>query len=215
MNKRISFSLIILSLCFSLGIPTFAQVDSRNRTVRTVISDGLAQLPAKSVKKYDEVVAEMSATGQSGVEILADMLKPAATNQNATVEYAIDAIASYATKTDNAEIKKGIHDGLLAGLNRCSDNANRAFLLSQLNKLVLQSDADAYIALLSDPYLRQTAVAGLAKMPGADAKITDYIASAQPDADLAYIAYCRELKDAESTLIKWADSGDQDVKTSA
>lgn len=215
MNKRISLSSILVALCLCLGTPAFAQVDARNRTVQTVISDGLAQLPAKSVKKYDEVVAEMAATGQPGVEILADMLKPAATNQNATVEYAIDAIASYATKTDNADVKKGVHDGLMAGMSRCKDEANRAFLLTQLNKLVLPSDVDAYIALLPDSYLRQTAVAGLAKMPGVDAKVAEYIVASQPDADLAYLAYCRNLKEVEPTLIDWAASGNKEVKTAA
>lgn len=205
--------MILVGLCLGLWIPAFAQVDSRNRTVQTVISDGLAQLPAKSVKKYDEVVAEMAATGQAGVERLADMLKPAATNRNATVEYAIDAIASYATKTDNADVRKGVHDGLLAGLSRCTDDANRAFLLTQLNKLAIPSDADVYIKLLSDPYLRDTAVAGLAKMPGADAKVAEYIMVSEPDADLAYLAYCRWLEDVEPALVGWAASGGTEVKT--
>lgn len=214
MKKSISLS-IILTLCLCLGLPAFAQLDSRNRTVETVISDGLAQLPTKSTKKYDQVISEMAATGQPGVEILADMLKPASTNQNATVEYAIDAIASYATLTDNPEIKKGVHDGLVAGLNRCTDDANRAFLLTQLNKLSVPSDVDLYTGLLNDPYLRQTAVAGLAKMEGADDKIAEYIVSSQPDSDLAYLAYCLNLKNTEPTLIEWANVGNQDVKTSA
>lgn len=214
MKKLFSFS-IILTLCFCLGSPAFAQLDSRNRTVQTVISDGLAQLPTKSTKKYDQVISELAGTGQQGVEILADMLKPAATNQNATVEYAIDGIASYATLSDNPELKKGVHDGLVAGLNSCTDDANEAFLLTQLNKLVLPSDLDLYLGLLNDPYLRQTAVAGLAQIKDVDDKIAEFIASSQPDADLAYIAYCQNLKGAEPTLIEWANIGNPEVKTAA
>lgn len=211
MNKR-SLSFILLSLFLCVGFSSFAQLDSRNRTAETVITDGLAQLPAKTQAVYNEVIGEMAATGQKGIEMLAGMLKPADKNQNALFEYAIDAVVSYATHADNADLQQNIHDGLVAGLKKCSDDANRAFLMTQLNKLARKGDAELYASYLSDPYLRHYAISGLALVPDDEEMVAEIINNAAaPDADLAYVAYFKKLKGVEPTLIKWTESTDPEV----
>lgn len=211
MNKR-SLSFILLSLFLCVGFSSFAQLDSRNRTAETVITDGLAQLPAKTQAVYNEVIGEMAATGQKGIEMLAGMLKPADKNQNALFEYAIDAVVSYATHADNVDLQQNIHDGLVAGLKKCSDDANRAFLMTQLNKLARKGDAELYASYLSDPYLRHYAISGLALVPDDEEMVAEIINNAAaPDADLAYVAYFKKLKGVEPTLIKWTESTDPEV----
>lgn len=213
MNKR-SLSIILLSLCMMLGFQSFAQLDSRGRTAETIITDGLAQLPAKTPASYNEVIGEMAATGQKGIEMLAGMLKPADTNKNALFEYAIDAIVSYVSREDNAAMQQSIHDGLAAGLKKCGDDANRAFLMTQLAKLARPGDAKFYAAYLNDPYLRHYAINGLALVPGDDAVVEEIInSSAKPDAELAYVAYFKKLKNVEPTLISWTESTDPKVLT--
>ena len=213
MNKR-SLSFILLSLFMCFGLTSFAQLDSRNRTAETVISDGLAQLPAKNQATYNEVISEMAATGQKGVEMLAAMLKPAETNQNALFEYAIDAIVSYATRADNAALQQQIHDGLVAGLKKCTDDPNRAFLMTQLSKLARPGDAQIFASYLNDPYLRNYAINGLALVPGDDEIVAEIINSASaPEAELAYVAYFKKLKGVEPVLIKWTESNDPKVLT--
>ena len=211
MNKRfISSILLLFILCF--GFSSVAQLDSRGRTAETIITDGLAQLPAKNPASYNEVISEMAATGQKGVEMLAGMLKPADKNQNALFEYAIDAIVSYVSRADNAGMQQGIHDGLVAGLKKCGDDANRAFLMTQLGKLARPGDAALYASYLNDPYLRHYAINGLALVPGDDAVVEHVINSADaPDAELAYVAYFKKLKNVEPTLIKWTESTDPKV----
>lgn len=211
MNRR-SLSIILLSLLLSVGFSSFAQLDSRNRTAETIISDGLAQLPAKNQAVYNEVIGEMAATGQKGIEMLAGMLKPADKSQNALFEYAIDAVVSYATHADNAALQQNIHDGLIAGLKNCNDDANRAFLMTQLNKLARKGDAELYASYLSDPYLRHYAISGLALVPGDEDMVAGIINNAAaPDADLAYVAYFKKLKDVEPVLIKWTESTDPEI----
>lgn len=211
MNKR-SLSLILLSLFMCLGFSAFAQLDSRNRTAETVITDGLAQLPAKNQAAYNEVIGEMAATGQKGIEMLAAMLKPAESNQNALFEYAIDAIVSYVTRTDNAVLSQQIHDGLVEGLKKCGDDPNRAFLMTQLAKLARPGDADVFAGYLSDPYLRNYAISGLALVPGDDEMVAKVINSAAaPEAELAYVAYFKKLAGVEPTLIKWTESNDPKI----
>lgn len=211
MNLR-SLSIITLSLCMWSSLSVSAQLDSRNRTPQTVITDGLAQLPAKTAAKYDEVIGEMAATGSNGIEMLAAMLKPAETNQNAVFEYAIDAIVSYVTREDNAALKQAVHDGLVNAAAACTDNANRAFLLTQLSKLALPGDAAVFAQYLDDPYLRHYAIKGLSLVPGDDAVLVDLINSTDtPDAELAYVAYFRKLKGVEGKLIEWTASTDTKV----
>lgn len=203
MNKR-SLSIILLSLFMCVGLSSFAQLDSRNRTPETIIADGLAHLPAGDKAKYNEVVGEMAATGQKGIEMLAGMLKPADKNQNALFEYAIDAIVSYATRNDNAGLQQAIHDGLVSGLKNCGDDPNRAFLMTQLSKLARKGDAEIFASYLTDPYLHHFAISGLSLVPGDEDMLVKIInSSAKPDADLAYVAYFKKLKGVEDTLIKW------------
>ena len=130
MNKRF-ISLILLSFVLGISFSSVAQLDSRGRNAETIITDGLAQLPAKNPASYNEVIGEMAATGQKGIEMLAGMLKPADKNQNALFEYAIDAIVSYVSRADNAAMQQSAHDGLVAGLKKCGDDPNRAFLMTQ------------------------------------------------------------------------------------
>ncbi len=211
MNKR-SLSIILLSLFLCFGFNSFAQLDSRNRTAETIITDGLAQLPAKTPATYNEVIGEMAATGQKGIEMLAGMLKPAETNQNALFEYAIDAIVSYATASDNADLQQQIHDGLVSGLKNCTDDPNRAFLMAQLSKLARPGDAQVFASYLTDPYLRNFAINGLALVPGDDEMVAQIINSAAaPEPELAYVAYFKKLNGVEPTLIKWTESSDPKV----
>lgn len=213
MNKR-SLSIILLSLCMMLGFRSFAQLDSRGRTAETIITDGLAQLPSKNPASYNEVIGEMAATGQKGIEMLAGMLKPAENSKNAIFEYAIDAIVSYVSREDNAALQQAVHDGLVAGLKKCTDDPNRAFLMTQLGKIARTGDAALFASYLNDPYLRHYAINGLSLVPSDDAAVEEIInSSAAPDAGLAYVAYFKKLKGVEPTLIKWASSTDPKVLT--
>lgn len=207
MTNRIFSFIISLGLILSVSLDSFAQVDNRNRTVETIIADGLAQLPANSRDTYEKVIDEMAATGQKGIELLAGMLKPAATNQNAPFEYAIDAIVSRVTMPENPN-RQSVHDGMVKAIAACTDNTNRAFLLTQLNKICTQADFDAYTSWLNDAYLREFALAGLAHMPGVDSQIAAMINNApKSDCSLAKLAAFRKLQGVEPTLMKWAAGG--------
>lgn len=204
--------LFIITILFALvlaGMPLNAQqLDSRNRSVETVIADGLAQLPAKNAKKYQALV-DIAGTGQRGMELLCGMLKPAAGNKNSKFEYAIDGVVSMVSHPDKADMRKGIHDGLVNGLLACTDDANRAFLLAQLNKIAVPADYELFLTLFKDPYLKEHAAAGLALLPGADEKLAALMAaSTVPDAALARIAAHRHLKGVEPTLLAWAAATD-------
>ena len=208
--KKLKYSVLIWALFVCFGLTANAQTDSRQRTVETVITDNLAQLPVSSSKEYNEVIGEMAATGQKGMEMLASMLKPADKAKNATFEYAINSIVNYVNVAGKENLQDGIRKGLINGLEKCTDNANRAFLLTELNKLATASEYSLYEKLLGDAYLQDYAIRGLAQIPGINSQVVELLKSQKaPKSALAYLAYERNLKGVEPILLEWAKESDE------
>ena len=145
--KTIRQTLILLTfaLFFAANV-TAAPLDERQRTVETVVADALAQLPAATAGDYDKIMGELAATGAEGVGILADMLVPASQGENAAVEYALNGVASFVTAAGREQLRPAVCEGLLAALARCKDDANRAFLVSQLQLCATADNAAALAA---------------------------------------------------------------------
>lgn len=208
-NFKISIYLIAASLLVCL--PLNAQVDSRNRTPETVISDGLAQLPTKTVATYNQVMSEMSGTGLQGMTLLTDMLESAKVGETAPFEYAINGIVGYVSASDKVNLRGPVKQGLIQAIEKSKDNAKRAFLMLQLQRISDAKDASVFVKYLSDKYMHQYALSSLATTPGTEAIIKDLIAkSTVPDGALAYLAYVKKLKDpnVEQTFLKWSASAD-------
>lgn len=214
--KKIFISILLLSLMLLICDGIMAQTDSRNRKPETVVADGIAQLPAATSKTYNRIMKEMAETGETGINLLASMLRPASEADNSKPEYAINGIVNYVSASGQESLRKPIHDALVKAFADCSDNPNRYFILSQITKLATPSDFPLYAGLLGDSYLRVGALEGLAQIKGIDDKVSMMINdAAAPDADLAYLAYFRKLKDVEPQLLKWIGSKDSDVKEAA
>lgn len=213
--KKTIYSLLFLLAMATLGLGAQVQTDSRNRKPETVVADAMAQLPAKTSKSYNRLIGEIAGTGAKGVEMLSAMLMPASEADNSKAEYALNGVVNYVSAADKANIRKPIHDALKTAVMKTTDEPNRAFLLTQLNKLADASDFDFYKSLLADKYLAKTAVAGLAKIPGIDSQLAVLVNGSVPSADLAYLAYCRKLSGVTPTLIKWAQSSDAAAKAAA
>ena len=119
------------------------QSDARQRTTETIVADGLAQLPAADAKVFNQVMGELAATGSKGVEMIAAMLVPADKGKNATFEYALNGVVAYVTDPAHEALRDDVRKGLLAAIDRCGDDANRAFLFSQLQFCSTAADAAA------------------------------------------------------------------------
>ena len=92
---------------------------------------------------YDKIMGELAATGSKGVEMIAAMLVPADKGKNATFEYALNGVVAYVTDPAHEALRDDVRKGLLAAIDRCGDDANRAFLFSQLQFCSTAADAAA------------------------------------------------------------------------
>ena len=188
------------------------QPDARQRTTETIVADGLAQLPAADAKVFNQVMGELAATGSKGVEMIAAMLVPADKGKNATFEYALNGVVAYVTDPAHEALRDDVRKGLLAAIDRCGDDANRAFLFSQLQFCSTASDAAAMARYLDDPYLAGYALRALVSTPGTEALLLaeagrDDLTAARKQA-LAYAFAEKRLAAAEPFLLTWLEGAD-------
>lgn len=208
--------ILSLLLCLLLCTGASAQYrDSRGRVAKTIIADGLAQLPAKNLKQRDQVAGEMARTGAEGIRLLAGMIEPGKSS-NAPFEYAIDAVTTFVSQADRAELRPGVHDGLVEAIKSCGNNVTKAFLLSQLERIPDKKDLPLLTALLQDKELRDPALAVLCRMEGIDRDVERLMKEGTlPHDALARLAYSRGMSspDVEETLLSWLPSADKERKT--
>ncbi|MBO4549911.1 MAG: DUF1080 domain-containing protein, partial [Bacteroidaceae bacterium] len=189
-------------------LPLSAQGDARHRTTTTIIADGLAQLPAKDVSVFNTVMKEIASTGAAGVQSLADMLVPATEGKNATVEYALAGLAAYVTDKGNTALRKNVREGVKASLAKCTDNPNKAFLLSLLQQCGTVEDAPVLVSYLKDDYLKDFAMRALISIPGTDDVLLKLVSEGENRTALAYAVEKKQLAAAEPYLLLWLNDAD-------
>lgn len=213
MKNIIRHLFLLCALALLLPVAAAAQhSDSRQRTSATIVADGLAQLPAAKVAVFDRVMGELTALGSDGVERIAGMLTPASEGKNATLEYALSGMVAYATAPGHESRLEGVRAGLLASLARCTDPANRVFLLSQLQLCATAADAPALVSYLDDPDLMDGALRALISIPGSEQVLLAEAAQSNLSPGrkqaLAYAFGEKRMTAAEPVLLGWLVGAD-------
>ena len=90
------------------------------------------------------------------------MLVPADKGKNATLEYALYAVVSYVASPDKAAERAEVRKGLKEAIDKCTDNANKAFLMNMLQRCATAEDAPFFVKYAKDSYLADWAINGLA-----------------------------------------------------
>ena len=199
---------IILAFAALLPWSVVAQ-DARMRTSETVIADALNQLPASEKKTFDTVMGELVSTGAEGIAQVAGMLVPAADGKNAIVEYALNGVVAYATTPGKDAEKAVVRQGLKQALETCTDNPNKAFLLTLLRNCGEAEDAPVFMKYLNDEYLAEWAISALISIDGTEEVLLDLMKKeAAPKAMLAHAAGIKKMASAEPILLAWLKGTD-------
>ncbi len=199
---------IILALAALLPWSVAAQ-DARMRTSETIIADGLNQLPASEKKTFDTVMGELVSTGAEGIAQIAGMLAPAGEGKNAVVEYALNGVVAYATTPGKNVEKAVVRQGLKQALEVCTDNPNKAFLLTLLRNCGVAEDAPVFVKYLNDEYLAEWAISGLTSIDGTEEVLLDLMKKkAASKVALAHAAGIKKMASAEPILLAWLKNAD-------
>lgn len=205
---------IFLSLALAALLPFSAVAqDARQRTTATIVADALDQLPAARQKTYDSVVKDLASTGAEGINQLAGMLVPADKGKNATLEYALYAVVSYVTAPEKDAERAEVRKGLKEAIDKCTDNANKAFLMNMLQRCATAEDAPFFVKYAKDNYLADWAINGLGMIEGMDDALLELIKNdGACHEKLAYAAGDKKLAAAEPYLIGWLKNADNKTK---
>ena len=205
---------ILLSLALAALLPFSAVAqDARQRTTATIVADALDQLPAARQKTYDSVMKDLASTGAEGINQLAGMLVPADKGKNATLEYALYAVVSYVTGPEKDAERAEVRKGLKESIDKCTDNANKAFLMNMLQRCATAEDAPFFVKYAKDNYLADWAINGLGMIEGMDDALLELIKNDGACREkLAYAAGDKKLAAAEPILIGWLKDADAKTK---
>ena len=204
------YIIIVLAVLLGFNLSVMAQ-DSRNRVTSTIIADGLAQLPAKNLNVCQQVMSEMAGTGSEGMQMLISYLAPSAQAKNAKFEYAIDGIVNYVSAHDKENLRPAIREALKAGIDSQTDPVNKAFLMSQLQKIATAADAPLFEKYLGDKNLGEPAAVAIATI-GDAAVVKGLIEKGMaPKATLAKLVEQVPVDGVENILAGWTNGAD--VKT--
>ena len=201
-----------MALAALLPFSAVAQ-DARQRTTATIVADALDQLPAARQKTYDSVMKDLASTGAEGINQLAGMLVPADKGKNATLEYALYAVVSYVTGPEKDAERAEVRKGLKESIDKCTDNANKAFLMNMLQRCATAEDAPFFVKYAKDNYLADWAINGLGMIEGMDDALLELIKNDGACREkLAYAAGDKKLAAAEPILIGWLKDADAKTK---
>jgi len=127
-------TLTIISAILAISMSLFAQ-DARQRTVSTVVSDVLAQLPAQDYAAYSSDMADLAKSAPQSVEIIAGLFQSPEKGANNKLEYAISGVVSFASTPGNEQYKAAVAEGLEKAIQNATDEVAKAFFQSQLGML--------------------------------------------------------------------------------
>ena len=155
--KKLYISIVALALGGSLAM---AQSPA-NRTSKTIVADVVAQMPAKQVKAYDKLMADLAGTGQEGVETLVKMMNPPGKLSNAPYEYALHSLSYYVMASGDEAKRSTLAMGYVKVLEQVDERETKAFVMRQMQALGKDECVEALAQYLADAELSGVAARAL------------------------------------------------------
>lgn len=159
---------VLLSATLLCGTMLMAQAPA-NRTPQTVVADAVAQMPAKTQKKYDKLIAELVSTGETGVQALVDMMQAPDKGANAQVEYALSGLSHYVMAQGQESARFVTSKAYIKALQRVEERETKAFIIRQLELIGKDEAVEALSPYLNRADLSGPAARALAKINTPDA----------------------------------------------
>jgi hypothetical protein len=183
--KHVQLFFICISLLIAGGVQ--AQLPA-GRTTATIVADALAQLPAETPRKYNQMIADLVSTGEEGLLDLIGRMNPPGNKSNEALEYAISGWAHFvANDPDKRDVAANAFE---KALRQPLDKEVKAFVIRQLRTIATDDNVDVLSGFLNDVYLSDPASQALVSIgtEKANAALLDGIRSADSDPILLILA---------------------------
>ncbi|MDR0559269.1 MAG: DUF1080 domain-containing protein [Prevotellaceae bacterium] len=156
---------LILSLILILGLCTYSDAQTDNRTRKTKIADIVMLLPAQDAKTYSNLIGELYSLGNV-VEDLAPNLAPPG-GADAQIRYAIAGLAMYASQNDS--YSRVIETDICKAIASVNSDEIRDFLLIQLQYVAGKASVETALKYLENDRLCDAAARVLVRTGSEDA----------------------------------------------
>lgn len=151
MKKILSIFLMLV-----IGVSLFAQAPGR--TVKTIVVDVAARMPADSEKEYTELMKDLVSTGTKGVEVLGGMFTDV---NNASVNFALSGWSKYVTREGNEASRKVFANAIAKEIDKRSNVEVQKHYIRLLEMCGQDEVVPALQRWASDKELQEAAVSCL------------------------------------------------------
>ena len=183
--------------------------DARQRTVGTIVQDVLAQMPADNAVKLSSDMQDLASSAPESVVILSGMLGDAAISSNSLIEYAINGLVNHVSGKEGGKYKSKVTEGLATAIDKCTDEVNRRFLISQFALVADASEAESIVTYVYDGGYSSSVINALVSIDGTESLIMNLIEEGKADRGLlAYAAARKHMTEAEPYLLAWLKDSD-------
>lgn len=192
--------------------------DARQRSTTTIVQDALALLPAQTAEDMKAPVQDLTFYAPETIEILCGMLVPAGQGQNSKIEYALNGVVNFVGTEDMASYRKDVCDGIVSAIGKCTDSANRSFLLSRLALIAGADLIPFFVEYAGNPDCASIAIGALINIDGSEEALMELVSEGKISRPLlAYAAAEKGLQKAEPYLLSWVEElgGDADMDSDA
>ena len=192
--------------------------DARQRSTTTIVQDALALLPAQTAEDMKAPVQDLTFYAPETIEILCGMLVPAGQGQNSKIEYALNGVVNFVGTEDMASYRKDVCDGIVSAIGKCTDSANRSFLLSRLALIAGADLIPFFVEYAGNPDCASIAIGALINIDGSEEALMELVSEGKISRPLlAYAAAEKGLQEAEPYLLSWVEEfgGDADMDSDA
>lgn len=148
--RKINNYIALLLVCLLSHSGLLAQTPT-NRTVATIVADVLAQLPADKPKEYNQLMADLTSTGEEGLLNLINSMNPPGPKSNEKMEFAISGWTNYVANDNVARLATAKTYSKALGMKL--HNETKAFIIRQLEMIGGEENIDALAPFLRDARL--------------------------------------------------------------
>lgn len=109
----------------------------------------MAQLPADNQNLYNELIKDLTATGEEGVLALIGQMNPPGQGSNAQIDYALSGMSHFVTGEGQSASQKMLENAYLKALEQNEDREIKAFIIRQIGISGTDASIDKLAAYLN------------------------------------------------------------------